>query len=250
MIEKGNKPFNTIHIDHYEPLSTTKGRFKHIFVIVDVFSKFISLYAVRQVKTKEVCSKLNEYFSYYSKPLRIISDRGTCYTSEMFKEYCNSNDIQHILIAAGSPQANGQVERYNRTIKAMLSKCINNTYNRSIKSTPSKLLFGVNQHGDSNDYPRLILEAEHYHESEDRDLSEIRNSAQENILDAQLKNKTYYDKTHKSPKKYVIGDYIMIKIVDATPGVNKKHIPKFKGPYEIKTVLLNDKYVSQDIPGF
>jgi len=207
-------------------------------VIVDAFSKFITLYAVRSVKTKEVCSKLNEYFFYYSRPLRIVSDRGTCYTSEMFKEYCNSNDIQHILIAAGSPQANGQVERYNRTVKAILSKSlhekgkkwnnflgkvqfyINNTYNRSIKSTPSKILFGMNQHGDSNDYLRLILEAEQYHESEDRDLSEIRNSAQENILEAQLKNKSYYDKTHKSPKKYEIGDYIMIKNIDTTPGVN------------------------------
>jgi len=65
------------------------------------------------------------------------------------------------LIAAGSPQANGQVERYNRIIKAMLSKSlyekgqnwnvlldkiqffINNTYNRSIKTTPSKILFGI-----------------------------------------------------------------------------------------------------------
>lgn len=41
----------------------------------------------------------------------------------------------------------------------------------------------------------------------------------------------------------------MIKNVDTTPGVNKKHIPKFKGPYEIKKVLPNDRYVIQDIPG-
>ncbi|KAF0721130.1 Retrotransposable element Tf2 protein type 1, partial [Aphis craccivora] len=56
--------------------------------------------------------------------------------------------------------------------------------------------------------------------------------------------------THKSPKKYEIGDYIMIKNVDTTPGVNKKHIPKFEGPYKIKTILPNDRYVIQDIPGF
>lgn len=44
------------------------------------------------------------------------------FTSGMFKEFCNTCDIQYILIAAGSPQANEQVERYNKTIKAMLSK--------------------------------------------------------------------------------------------------------------------------------
>lgn len=42
----------------------------------------------------------------------------------------------------------------------------------------------------------------------------------------------------------------MIKNVDTTPGVSEKHIPKFKGPYEIKTVLPNDRYVIQNIPGF
>jgi len=171
------------------------------------------------------------------------------------------------LIAAGSPQANGQVERYDRIIKAMLSKslhekdqnwnalldkiqfCINNTYNHSIKSTPSKILFGIDQHGDSNDFLRLVLEAEQTKENEDRDLDEIKNSAQKNTL-VQLKNKLYYDKSHKSPKNYAIGNYIMIKNVDTTPGVNKKHIPKFKGSYEIKKVLPNDRYVIQDIPGF
>lgn len=76
------------------------------------------------VKTKEVCSKLNEYFFYYSRPLHVISNYGICYTSKMFKVYCNSNDIQHILIVAGSPQANRQVQRYNRTIKATLYKSL------------------------------------------------------------------------------------------------------------------------------
>jgi len=57
--------------------------------------------------------------------------------------------------------------------------CINNTYNRSIKSTPSKILFGLNQHGESNDYLRLILEDEQNQEGENRDFSEIRNSAHE-----------------------------------------------------------------------
>lgn len=267
LVEKGDKPFHTIHIDHYGPLNKTVGQFRHIFVIVDAFSKFITLYPVRTVKTKEVCSKLKEYFSYYSKPLRIVSDRGTCYTSEMFKEFCSEHDIQHVLIASGSPQANGQVERYNRTIKAMLSKmmhekgqnwntflskiqfCINNTLNRTIKNTPSTILFGLNQHGDTNDYLRLILESENNTDNF-RNLNEIRNSAQNDTICTQLKNKSHFDKSHKFPKKYAIGDYIMIKNVDTTPGVSKKHIPKYKGPYEIKFVLPNDRYVIKDIDGF
>ena len=37
-------------------------------------------------------------------------------------------------------------------------------------------------------------------------------------------NKQYYDKKHRVPTKYKLGDYVMIKHVDVTPGVNKKTI--------------------------
>jgi transposase InsO family protein len=124
LIEKGTKPFHTIHIDHYGPLNKTVECFRYIFVVVDAFSKFLTLYPVRTVNTKEACSKLIEYFAYYSKPIRIISDRGSCFTSLAFKDFCVIHNIQHVLIAAGSPQANGQVERYNHTLKVMLSKLL------------------------------------------------------------------------------------------------------------------------------
>lgn len=49
---------------------------------------------------------------------------------------------------------------------------------------------------------------------------------------------------------YSAGDYVMIKNVDTTAGVNKKFIPKFKGPYVVKKVLDCDRYVIEDIDGF
>jgi len=96
----------------------------------------------------------------YSYNNGVFSDRGTSITSDIFKNFSKEHNIEHVLIAAGSPQANGQVERYNRTIKAMISKIMheegknwneslnkvqfasNNTYNRSIKNTPSILYLG------------------------------------------------------------------------------------------------------------
>lgn len=185
------------------------------------------------------------------------------------KTSASAIDIQHILIDAGCPQANGQVERYNRTVKAMLSKlmhekgknwneslhqvqlAINNTHNRSIKNTTSMLLFGMNQHGETRHYLRKVLETEEFvSENNDRDLDKMRQSAYDNNREAQVKNKLNVDNKRRIAKKYFVGDYIMIKNVDTTPGVCKKHIPKFKGPYEIKTVLPNDRYVIQDIQGF
>lgn len=42
----------------------------------------------------------------------------------------------------------------------------------------------------------------------------------------------------------------MVKNIDNALGINKKHIPKFKGPYEIKKVLPNNRYVIKGIEGF
>jgi len=42
----------------------------------------------------------------------------------------------------------------------------------------------------------------------------------------------------------------MIRNIDNTPGVNKKFIPKYRGPYIIKKILDHDRYIVSDIEGF
>ena len=70
--------------------------------------------------TKEAMSVLEEHFRNYSRPKTIISDHGSCFTSEEFKSFMLGNNIEHVPIATASPKANGQVERVNRTLGPML----------------------------------------------------------------------------------------------------------------------------------
>lgn len=159
-IPKGNLPFNVIHIDHYGPLPLTRGKYKHIFYVFDGFTKFSKLYAVKSTTTAEVIDCLQSYFRTFSRPTKIVSDRGTCFTSGEFSEFVSNNSIVHIKVATLSPQSNGQVERMNRVITPMLSKeadenttsnwynnlpkiefALNNTVNRSTGYAPSILLF-------------------------------------------------------------------------------------------------------------
>lgn len=121
-IPKGNVPFDTIHIDHFGPLSTTRSRDKYVFAIVDAFSKHVKLYPVNTHGTKEACNALGRYFEYYSRPRRIISDRGTSFTSQEFERFIGQHNVEHIKVAVASPQSNGQVESVNRDLKAILGK--------------------------------------------------------------------------------------------------------------------------------
>lgn len=200
----------------------------------------------------------------YSRPQRIIADRGTCFSSAEFKRFLDNHDVELILIATGVPRANGQCEVVNRSLAPMLAKlcestntwdkilyeaeyAFNNSVNSSSKQIPSKLLFGVLQVGQVSDRIRDVLLN---FKPDDRYLETLRALAEEEITKKQKNSKEYYDNRHKEAKKYQIGDYVVIKNFDTTPNVNKKLIPKFKGPYVVKKVLSNDRYIVIDPPDF
>lgn len=65
---------------------------------------------------------LRDYFRTFSRPKTLISDQSTCLTSKEFEEFMNKMNITHIKIITGSPQANGQVERFNRTAEPIIGK--------------------------------------------------------------------------------------------------------------------------------
>jgi hypothetical protein len=115
-IPKVPKPFHTVHIDHVGPFLRTKSGNTQILVIVDAFTKFIQLYAIKSTKPRYTVAALRELIKSFGVPKRIISDRGTSFTSNGFKVFTDQFGIAHHLNAVGMPRGNGQVERYNRTI--------------------------------------------------------------------------------------------------------------------------------------
>ena len=94
-IEKGGTPLEVYHIDHLGPLPSTKKNYKYIFVVVDAFSKFVWLYTTKTTNTAEVINHLSRQAIIFGK---IISDRGTAFTSTEFQRYCAEEEIEHSLI--------------------------------------------------------------------------------------------------------------------------------------------------------
>lgn len=100
-------------------------------------------------------------------------DRGTSFTSEAFSTLITELDIKHVKTATATPRSNGQVERVNRFLRPVLAKLsveeswvdtltkvqfsLNNTYYKSIDTSPSLLLFGHEQHGFVDDNLRTYL---------------------------------------------------------------------------------------------
>lgn len=265
-IPKASDPFELIHVDHFGPVDNSRSK-KHIFVVIDSCTKFVRLYTTKTTNTREVISALKDYFRSYSKPKTIISDRGSCFTSNDFAQFLESENIQHIKVATGSPQANGQAERVNRSLGPMIAKLcdteknvhwdnvvdtveyvLNNSVHRTIKQYPSVMLFGIKQRGKVVDLlsEELLGGATPAQQSH----KEVRTQASENEKRLQSYNNAYVNSKRRVANQYEEGDYVLIKNFDSTVGVSRKLIPKFKGPYKISKVLRNDRYVLEDVEGF
>jgi hypothetical protein len=107
---------NTIHIDHLGPFVLSSRNNAYLIVAIDGFTKFAFLRAVRNTKVGPVLKFLDEIFNMFGVTQRIVCDRGSCFTSKHFNEYCNAMDIKVNNNATATPRAYGQAERYNRTI--------------------------------------------------------------------------------------------------------------------------------------
>jgi len=102
----------TLHVDHFGPLQETKDHFRHVFVIVDAFTRFTWLFPVKTTASCEVIKHLTNVFATFGNPCNIVSDRGT-FTSKEFSEILVVHKIAHRKVAVASPWSNGIVERVN-----------------------------------------------------------------------------------------------------------------------------------------
>lgn len=264
-IPKYEIPFHTLHIDHLGPFVKSRKGNSYLFVVVDAFTKFVFIKPVRNTKTLTATSVLETIFDTFRTPDRIISDRGTCFTSHAFKRFCAEKGIKHVLNAVASPQSNGQVERYNRTILGSLTAQnlkddekvwdtkvgkiqwgLNNTIQKTTGRTPAEVMFGT--HINSEVDPRLNEIRENTREK--TELTTIREQVKDKIDEEQDKQKCYYDKNRRPARTYSEGDLVKItKTGFANDGQSKKLLPAYVGPFKVTKMLGNDRYELAAIPG-
>lgn len=258
--------FHTIHMDHLGPFVKSKRGNTHILGVIDGFSKFIFVRAVKNLKSKTTIKVLEEIFATFGCPKIIISDQGTSFTSNEFKSFVESIGVKHILNAVATPRANGQIERYNRTILNSLASMnhdcdekdwdlnmgklqwsLNNTINKGIGKTPAEVVFGNRMtSGDENILKGAIELSSPVSEKE---REEIRKNVEETISDKQAKMKDLFDRSRAPTKIFEKGDLVMIPNHNPEKGKSKKLAPKFRGPFKITAILDNDRYEVTSIEG-
>ena len=153
----------TLYVDHIGPISASryKGRIcTHILILVDGFSRFTFAYAVPDCSTKTVVDTLAEEFvPEHGLFKRLVSDRGSAFTSTVFNQLMDRMNILKYHIPVRSPNSNFQ-ERYNQGLMKYLrtdltfeernwpkklayaTLCANTSFNSRLGTTPFFLFHG------------------------------------------------------------------------------------------------------------
>ncbi|KAG6935241.1 Pr gag-pro-pol, partial [Chelydra serpentina] len=77
---------------------------------------------LRSITARTIAGELVKVFARVGLPREILTDQGTNFTSRLLQQVCELLGIKQLRTSVYHPQTDGLVERFNRTLKAMLRK--------------------------------------------------------------------------------------------------------------------------------
>ena len=94
---------------------------KNVLVVTDHFTRYAQCYITSDVKAATVAEiMVNQFFTNYEWPDKILTNRGKEFENYLFKEICEMARIRKLRTSSYHPQTNGQCERFNKTLISMI----------------------------------------------------------------------------------------------------------------------------------
>ncbi|GJU97838.1 reverse transcriptase domain-containing protein [Tanacetum coccineum] len=110
-------PFYQWGMDILGPLTPARGGAKFVIVAIDYFTKWIEAKPLVKITGKEVIRfVMGNIICRFGLPRIIVTDNGAQLVNEPFKGWCTRFKIQQMNTSVAHPQANGLVERANRSL--------------------------------------------------------------------------------------------------------------------------------------
>jgi len=251
--------WDVITIDLMGPYPKGSLQSTFLLVVVDLFTKYVELFPLRNAKTETVTNKLWQVCCRWGVPRVILSDNGTQFTSSHYSEWCKFLGIKPFYISAYHPQAN-QTERYNQTLKSMivatidhckqwdkhileLSFALRTAQNDSTGFSPAYLNTGREFRTPFDNKLEIPLSSKEVQDM-GRRISLIHALARDNLSVSQEKSLSYYNKKAKD-RTFQVGDKVLLKthfLSDASRGFTSKLAPRREGPFLVTEKLTDRTY--------
>uniref|UniRef100_A0ABD2XIF1 Integrase catalytic domain-containing protein n=1 Tax=Trichogramma kaykai TaxID=54128 RepID=A0ABD2XIF1_9HYME len=252
----------------------SKGGFKYLLVIQDLFTRYLELKPLRRANGKAVADALEELiFFRWEVPDFLLTDNGYEFINKTLKTVLDEYGVHHVTTPPYHPQAN-LVERSNRMLKTLIAiyaqkdhrewdrhlpelrQAINTSVQSTTKVSPAYLNFG--RHPQQPKSLRREVEARgpkirinpSVWVDRVRHLDALRDLVAKHIDKAFARQTRAYDKGRKVVS-FKEGDLVLRKthpLSDRLKGRLSKLAPKFDGPFRIAKILGPDTY-SLDLKG-
>ncbi|XP_037572338.1 uncharacterized protein K02A2.6-like [Dermacentor silvarum] len=189
---------------------------KYAMVVVDDFSKYPVVSILHTLAAPTVIKQLRTMFAEFGCPEIVKSDNGPPFQSEGFAEFASELGFKHHRITPRWPEANGEAERFMRTLKkSILASRVSHldwtnelqsfllayrsTPHGSTGKSPFELLFGRPMR---NLLPTLAADTQNSAHSE----------ARQNDTQRKAYNKQYVDsRRHTSHNQLHVGQEVLCK---------------------------------------
>lgn len=120
------EPFEKVSVDVTGPHPRSRRGNVYILTVMDNFTKFVEAIPMANQEACTVAKKLVEVvICRYGAPMQILTDKGTNFESAVFQGVCRLLGIDKARTTSYRPQTNGMIERFHRTMNAMLGKVVN-----------------------------------------------------------------------------------------------------------------------------
>lgn len=266
-------PMEKVSMDILGPLITSERGNKYVLVMSDEFTKWVEAFAIPNQETSTIVNVfVDQFVCRFGVPLQVHTDQGRNFESALFKQMCDLFHIYKTHTTSFRPQANGHVERFNRTLLNMLSVFCNKnqrswdtllpqvmmayraTEHSTSGFTPNMMVFGRNVILPSQAVvgrPERVREAETapeaYVEELQDSLEKAHEIARQNLRRQAVYRKKYYDANAKERALHV-GQPVWLHDPSIKPGLCKKLANRWNGPYKIEKKLDDLTYLVRTSP--
>uniref|UniRef100_A0A8C4SI54 Integrase catalytic domain-containing protein n=1 Tax=Erpetoichthys calabaricus TaxID=27687 RepID=A0A8C4SI54_ERPCA len=222
--------------------------------MVDYATRYPEAVPLRSATSKNITRELVRLFARVGIPKEVLTDQGTPFTSDTFREVAKLLKIKHLRTSVYHPQTDGLVERFNQTLKQMLRKVVSadgrnwdellpfvlfayrevpqastgfSTFELLYGRQPRGLLDILKEGWEEEALPGCNV-LEYIAQMRDR-MNKIRPILKDHMTRAQATQARSYNK-NAVLREFHPGDRVMVLV----PTSHSKLLAHWQGPYEVK----------------
>jgi ribosomal protein L21E len=131
---------------------------ENLLVCIDYHSRYPEVEIMHKITSDRIAAKLRKLFCRYGAPKVIVTDNGPQFRKyTAFKALMNEFQVRHRKVTPYHPEANGEVERFNRNLKKTIQAAVAEGQNWRVVLDNYLLSYRTTPHATTGKTPAELM---------------------------------------------------------------------------------------------